>query len=100
MGGNTTGGVGRGGGNEKNIFGASGAGAFVMHGDLTTSPSLIIMGPGSAPGRITGHGAGLWFNLTTRFGDGPAGTMIGANFPDFDGNWTISGPGAGPGAII
>lgn len=70
-----------------------------MHGVLTIFPSLMMIGPGAAPGRITGLGGGLWLSLTTKLGAGPAGTMTGGNLPDFDGNWTISGPGAGPGAI-
>lgn len=93
------GGVGNAGGKAKNILGASGAGAFVIDGALTTSPSLMTIGPGAAPGRIMGPGGGLWLSLMTKLGDGPAGMTTGGNLPDFEGNWTINGPGAGPGAI-
>lgn len=93
------GGVCNAGGNAKYILGGSGAGAYVMLGFLIVFPSLMIIGPGAAPGRMTGAGGGLWLSLTTKFPGGPAGMTTGANFSDFDGNWTISGPGAGPGAI-
>lgn len=93
------GGVGAGAGNAKNILGASGAGAMVTDGFLITLPSLMIMGPGAAPGRIMGAGSGCCLSLTIRLGAGPAGIMTGAVFADFDGNWMISGPGAGPGAM-
>jgi len=98
-GGKTTGGVGNGGGNAKNILFDCGAGATVTDCSLITFPSLMTIGPGAAPGSMIGAGAGLWFSLTSRLGAGPAGTTIGATFPATDGNWIINGPGAGPGAM-
>jgi hypothetical protein len=57
-GGNTTGGVGNGGGNAKNILFGSGAGARVMDCSLITFPSLMTIGPGAAPGSMMGAGGG------------------------------------------
>lgn len=98
-GGKTTGGVGNGAGNAKNILFGSGAGAYVTVCSLITFPPLTTMGPGAAGGSMIGAGGGACVSLTSRLAPGPPGTTIGAAFPLTDGVWIITGPGAGPGAM-
>lgn len=98
-GGSNTGGAATGAGKAKNMLGAAGAGASVMDGFFMVSPSLIMIGPGSAAGKTIGAGGGHGLTLTSRLGAGPAGMTSGGTLQFFDGNWTTKGPSAGGGAM-